>query len=150
MLARQSRSDRKAGGDAAMATRVNALNTSEMGSSLDIYNEHFGLRERPFSLQPDPDFMFWSPMHRWTYTMLEYGLLTKAPITLITGEVGAGKTTLLQYLLRTLGDDMKVGLVSNAQGDAGRAFALGADGARLAGRSGRRLTSISSRSSRRA
>ena len=64
-----------------------------MGSSLDIYNEHFGLRERPFSLQPDPDFMFWSPMHRWTYTMLEYGLLTKAPITLITGEVGAGKTT---------------------------------------------------------
>jgi type II secretory pathway predicted ATPase ExeA len=90
-----------------------------MGSSLDIYNEHFGLRERPFSLQPDPDFMFWSPMHRWTYTMLEYGLLTKAPITLITGEVGAGKTTLLQYLLRTLGDDLKVGLVSNAQGDRG-------------------------------
>ena len=53
-----------------------------MVSSLDIYTEHFALRERPFSLVPDPDFMFWSPVHRWTYTMLEYGLLTKAPITL--------------------------------------------------------------------
>jgi type II secretory pathway predicted ATPase ExeA len=102
-----------------MAVRANELISERMGSSLDIYNEHFGLRERPFSLQPDPDFMFWSPMHRWTYTMLEYGLLTKAPITLITGEVGAGKTTLLQYLLRTLGDDIRVGLVSNAQGDRG-------------------------------
>lgn len=90
-----------------------------MVSSLDIYTEHFGLRERPFSLVPDPDFMFWSPVHRWTYTMLEYGLLTKAPITLITGEVGAGKTTLLQYLLRQLGDDLKIGLVSNAQGGRG-------------------------------
>jgi type II secretory pathway predicted ATPase ExeA len=90
-----------------------------MVSSLDIYTEHFGLRERPFSLVPDPDFMFWSPVHRWTYTMLEYGLLTRAPITLITGEVGAGKTTLLQYLLRQLGDDLKIGLVSNAQGGRG-------------------------------
>jgi len=90
-----------------------------MISSLDIYTEHFGLSERPFSLLPDPDFMFWSPIHRSTYTMLEYGLLTKAPITLITGEVGAGKTTLLQYLLRQLGDDLKIGLVANAQGGRG-------------------------------
>ena len=102
-----------------MAGKEGRLGAGVMGSSLDIYNEHFGLKERPFSLQPDPDFMFWSPMHRWTYTMLEYGLLTKAPITLITGEVGAGKTTLLQYLLRSLGEDIKVGLVSNAQGDRG-------------------------------
>jgi type II secretory pathway predicted ATPase ExeA len=51
--------------------------------------------------------------------MLEYGILTRAPITLITGEVGAGKTTLLHQLLRTIGDDVRIGLVSNAHGDRG-------------------------------
>ena len=90
-----------------------------MGSTLDIYCAYFGLSERPFSLLPDPAFLFWSPIHRRAYTMLEYGLLTRAPITLITGEVGAGKTTLLHHLLKSLGDDVKVGLVSNAHGDRG-------------------------------
>ena len=51
--------------------------------------------------------------------MLEYGIMTHAPITLITGEVGAGKTTLLHQLLRTVGDDVRIGLISNAQGERG-------------------------------
>ena len=85
----------------------------------DIYLEHFGLRERPFTLVPDPEFLFWSQMHQRAFTMLEYGLLTRAPITLITGEVGAGKTTLLHHLLRSLDDDLTAGLVSNAHGDRG-------------------------------
>jgi general secretion pathway protein A len=75
-----------------------------MATSLEIYTGHFGLRERPFSLIPDPDFLYWSPAHRRAYTMLEYGLLTRAPITLVTGEIGAGKTTLLHYLIRTVED----------------------------------------------
>lgn len=87
--------------------------------ALDIYLEHFGLTERPFSLVPDPDFLFWSPAHKKAYTMLQYGLYTRSPITLITGEVGAGKTTLLQYLLAKVAGDMTVGLVSNAQGGRG-------------------------------
>jgi general secretion pathway protein A len=90
-----------------------------MVGALDIYTQHFGLRERPFSLLPDPDFMFWSPAHRWTYTMLEYGILTHAPITLITGEVGTGKTTLLQHLLRNIVGDVKIALISNAHGGRG-------------------------------
>jgi len=77
------------------------------------------LKERPFTLVPDPDFLFWSPAHRRAYAMLEYGLFTKAPITLITGEVGAGKTTLLHHLLKKLDDDVSVGLISNAHGDRG-------------------------------
>ncbi len=88
-------------------------------TSFNIYTDHFGLTERPFSLVPDPDFLFWSQHHTRAYTMLEYGLLTRAPITLITGEVGAGKTTLLHHLLRNVGDDVKVALVANAQGDRG-------------------------------
>jgi type II secretory pathway predicted ATPase ExeA len=90
-----------------------------MGSTLDIYCSFFGLSERPFSLLPDPSFLYWSPQHRRAYTMLEYGLLTHAPITLITGEVGAGKTTLLHHLLKTIDEDVKIGLVSNAQGSRG-------------------------------
>lgn len=89
------------------------------GDTLDIYTSHFGLRERPFTLVPDPDFMFWSPQHRRAFSILEYGILTRAPITLITGEVGAGKTTLLHHLLRSVGEDVRIGLVSNAHGDRG-------------------------------
>lgn len=90
-----------------------------MVSSLDIYTAHFGLTERPFSLVPDPDFLFWSEPHRRAYAMLEYGLLTRAPITLITGEVGAGKTTLLHQLLRSVGPEVCIGMIANAHGDRG-------------------------------
>jgi type II secretory pathway predicted ATPase ExeA len=87
------------------------------GSS--YFAQHFGMRERPFTLLPDPDFLYWSPAHRRAFTILEYGVMTCAPITVITGEVGAGKTTLLQRLLRHVEEDTVVGLVSNAQGGRG-------------------------------
>lgn len=90
-----------------------------MNSTLDIYTSFFGLTERPFSLVPDPDFLYWSDAHKRAYSMLEYGILTRAPITLITGEVGAGKTTLMHHLLRSVGDEVQVGLIANAQGDRG-------------------------------
>ncbi len=90
--------------------------TGAAAMPLDIYTGHFGLTTRPFALTPDPDFLFWSPGHRRAYTMLEYGILTRAPITLITGEVGAGKTTLLHQLLRGLGPEVRVGLISNSSG----------------------------------
>jgi type II secretory pathway predicted ATPase ExeA len=87
----------------------------------DIYCAHFGLRERPFLLPPDPAFLFWGRGHRSAFTVLEYGLMTRAPITLLTGEVGAGKTTLLQHLLDTMQErDARIGLISNAQGDQGQ------------------------------
>lgn len=91
----------------------------QRSSSLDLYTAHFGLKARPFSLLPDPDFLYWSPAHVRAFTMLEYGLLTRAPITLITGDVGAGKTTLLYHLLRSVGPDVHIGLIANAHGDRG-------------------------------
>jgi general secretion pathway protein A len=90
-----------------------------MSLGAGLYTSHFGLRERPFSLVPDPSFLFWSPAHRRAFAVLEYGIVTHAPITLVTGEIGTGKTTLLRHLLGTLGDDVTVGLVSNAQGERG-------------------------------
>lgn len=90
-----------------------------MSSSLKIYTDFFGLEKRPFTLLPDPEFIYWSTPHKQAYTMLEYGMLTCAPITLITGEIGAGKTTLLRELLKSMPHEYSVGLISNAQGDRG-------------------------------
>ena len=81
----------------------------------DIYLGHFGLTQRPFSLVPDPEFLYWSPAHRAAYAMLDYGLLTRAPITLLTGEIGVGKTTLLHHFMASLDDDVSVALVANAR-----------------------------------
>lgn len=85
----------------------------------DLYNDHFGFRERPFSLSPDPDLLFWSPGHKRAFSVLEYGLVTRAPLTVVTGEVGTGKTTLIQALLRQIGEGVTLGLISNAQGNRG-------------------------------
>ncbi len=90
-----------------------------MGSSIDLYTAHFGLTARPFSLVPDPDFLFWSDTHARAFSMLEYGILTRAPITLITGEVGTGKTTLIHQLMNNHRSDVTIGLVANAHGDRG-------------------------------
>ena len=92
-----------------------------MGSapSNKLYLDFFKLTERPFTLVPDRNFMFWSKQHTRAYSILEFGILSSAPITLITGEVGAGKTTLVQALLASIQKDVTVGLVSNAQGGRG-------------------------------
>ncbi len=84
-----------------------------------LYAPFFGLTERPFSLVPDPGFLYWSPQHKKAFSVLEYGILSKAPITLVTGEIGAGKTTLLQELLSRIPEDVTIGLISNAQGGRG-------------------------------
>jgi type II secretory pathway predicted ATPase ExeA len=84
-----------------------------------LYADYFGLSERPFALQPDPSFIYWSGQHRRAFSVLEFGIMSSAPITLITGEIGAGKTTLLRALLDRLDDHVIVGLISNAQGGRG-------------------------------
>ena len=85
----------------------------------DLYTDHFHLRERPFTLLPDPDFLYWSKSHNRAFSVLQYGLMTHAPLTVVTGEVGTGKTTLIQALLRGLDENLTLGLISNAQGDRG-------------------------------
>lgn len=84
-----------------------------------LYADFFGLSERPFTLLPDPAFLYWSKAHRNAYTILEYGIFSRAPITVVTGEIGSGKTTLVQHLLRNIDETITVGLVSNAQGGRG-------------------------------
>ncbi|OUS12722.1 hypothetical protein A9Q89_04790 [Gammaproteobacteria bacterium 53_120_T64] len=82
-----------------------------------MYCKHFGLTEKPFSLIPDPDYLYFSPRHRSAFTMLEYGLMEQNGITVITGEVGSGKTTLTRLLLKRINyAELTVGLINNAHG----------------------------------
>jgi type II secretory pathway predicted ATPase ExeA len=79
-----------------------------------MYEEHFGLREKPFSLIPDPEYLYLSPGHKAGLAMLEYGLLEQSGITVITGDVGAGKTTLIRNLFRNIDySQLTVGSITN-------------------------------------
>ena len=78
-----------------------------------MYEEFYGLQERPFTTVPDPQFLYWSEAHQMAFAVLYYGVVTRAPITVITGEIGAGKTTLLRRLLAEIPEEITVGLVSN-------------------------------------
>ena len=78
-----------------------------------MYESFYGFTEKPFSLQPDPAFLYLGKKHRMALTMLEYGLMNRAAITVITGEIGSGKTTLLRHLLTKTEEDYSIGLISN-------------------------------------
>lgn len=67
-----------------------------------MYERFFGLRAKPFQLNPDPDFFFGSRGHKRAMAYLEYGLHQGEGFIVVTGEVGAGKTTLLRNLLRNI------------------------------------------------
>ena len=77
-----------------------------------MYEAYYGLREKPFSILPDPEIIYWGPKHRLAYAMLEYGVMNSAGFTVITGEIGAGKTTLIRRLLRRLDSSINVGLIT--------------------------------------
>lgn len=85
-----------------------------------MYTEHFGLRFKPFNLVPDPRFLYLSPLHKKALTMLEYGLMSQAGFTVVTGEIGAGKTTLIRTLLQKLSDDCVIGLINNTHESFGQ------------------------------
>ena len=78
-----------------------------------MYEKFYGLREKPFSLLPDPSFLYPSPKHRMALVLLEYSLMNQAGFSVITGEIGTGKTTLIRQLLNQLDRDVTVGLISN-------------------------------------
>lgn len=78
-----------------------------------MYEQFYRLSEKPFSLLPDPDFLFLGKKHRAALTMLQYGLVSNAGFSVVTGEIGSGKTTLIRQLLNEIESDLTVGLISN-------------------------------------
>ncbi len=77
-----------------------------------MYQEHFGLQQEPFSIAPDPRFLFLSDVHNEALAHLMYGF-SHGGFVMITGEVGTGKTTLLRNLLDRTPPDLDVAFILN-------------------------------------
>lgn len=78
-----------------------------------MYEGFYGLKEKPFSLLPDPAYLYLSEKHQMALSLLEYSLLNQAGFCVISGVTGAGKTTLIRHLLNQFGDNVAVGLLTN-------------------------------------
>lgn len=84
-----------------------------------MYEAFYELTEKPFSIVPDPAYLYFGKRHSLAYTMLEYGVQHRAGFTVITGDVGCGKTTLIRQLLNNLDEQVTIGLISNTQNEIG-------------------------------
>ena len=78
-----------------------------------MYKSFYGLKEKPFSLLPDPAYLYLSKQHEMAMTLLDYSLENQAVFCVISGKAGTGKTTLLRRLLNQIGSDVSIGLISN-------------------------------------
>lgn len=78
-----------------------------------MYEAFYGLTDKPFSMLPDPGFLYLGKQHQTALTMLEYALINDAGFCVVTGEPGAGKTTLLRKILETVEEDKTVGMITN-------------------------------------
>jgi putative secretion ATPase (PEP-CTERM system associated) len=82
-----------------------------------MYERFYQLRERPFALGPDPEYLYPSRVHREALSYLRFGIEGHAGFVVITGEIGSGKTTLLQTLLRGLDGETTVARIVNTMLD---------------------------------
>ena len=78
-----------------------------------MYQGHYGLKESPFSIAPDPRYLYLSGRHREALAHLLYGVGVGGGFILLTGEVGTGKTTLCRCLLEQLPDNVRLAYVLN-------------------------------------
>ena len=85
---------------------------------MSIYQQYFALSCEPFSIVPDPGFLYPSSQHRQAVAHLKYGLDREGGFVLLTGEVGTGKTTLTRTLIKRLPPHVRVAYVLNSTFDA--------------------------------
>ena len=78
-----------------------------------MYESFYGLSEKPFSMLPDPDFLYLSKKHQKALTLFEYGLMNHAGFCVISGDIGSGKTTILRKLLENMDSNISVGMITN-------------------------------------
>jgi type II secretory pathway predicted ATPase ExeA len=78
-----------------------------------MYKNFFGLKENPFEITPNPDYLYLSPNHENALIFLEYGLMKNVGFILLTGEVGAGKTTLVRYLTSQFKTEKEIAVIFN-------------------------------------
>ncbi|MFT4798867.1 MAG: general secretion pathway protein A [Candidatus Azotimanducaceae bacterium] len=92
-----------------------------------MYNDYFGLREAPFSIAPNPQYLFMSPRHREALAHLLYGIQSDGGFILLTGEVGTGKTTVCRCLLEQIPEDVDTAYILNPKQTAQELLATACD-----------------------
>lgn len=70
-----------------------------------MYQSFYGLKEMPFNITPDPNFLYLSPTHQEALQHLKYGIAEKKGFIVLTGEVGCGKTTLCRHFINEIDDE---------------------------------------------
>lgn len=78
-----------------------------------MYLNYFGLTDNPFSIAPNPDYLYMSPRHKEALAHLTFGLRESGGFVMLTGEVGTGKTTVSRKLLQQLPDNTQVAMILN-------------------------------------
>lgn len=78
-----------------------------------MYLNYFGLSDNPFSIAPNPDYLYMSPRHKEALAHLTFGLRESGGFVMLTGEVGTGKTTVSRKLLQQLPDNTQVAMILN-------------------------------------
>ncbi|MBW1922167.1 MAG: AAA family ATPase [Deltaproteobacteria bacterium] len=78
-----------------------------------MYEEFYGLSEKPFNLTPSPRFVYLGEVHKEALALLTYGVVERKGFILLTGEVGTGKTTMVQALLSNLDNNIQYIYLSN-------------------------------------
>ena len=85
-----------------------------------MFLDHFGLREQPFGVTPDPHFLYFSPSHLEAVASLLYGIHSQRGFMALIAKPGMGKTTLLFALLEHLRDSARTAFLFHADGDPQR------------------------------
>jgi len=79
-----------------------------------MYQEFYGLKEKPFALTPDSQFLYLSEGHRTAIESLLYGIQEKEGFMVITGDIGTGKTTICRALLNRIDKNVKTAVIFNS------------------------------------
>lgn len=82
---------------------------------MSIYLQHFAFKREPFSIVPDPGFLYPSIYHRQAVAHLKYGLDREGGFILLTGEVGTGKTTLTRTMIKRIPPHVRVAYILNSK-----------------------------------
>ncbi len=92
-----------------------------------IYNDYFGLKESPFSIAPNPQYLYMSDRHREALAHLMYGIQGDGAFILLSGEVGTGKTTICRCLLEQIPTQVDTAFILNPKLTAAELLAAACD-----------------------